>query len=89
VEGVEHHAVVGIAANSCQTSSAVKDRIGAISFTTDCRMCHRALWAERRARTAGLGGVEAILEDVEIEPPRSSEAEVLQGLHDAVEFVAA
>ena len=33
----------------CHTSSAVKDRIGAINFTKAWVICHSALWAERRA----------------------------------------
>jgi hypothetical protein len=73
---------------SCQISSAVKDRIGAIRRTTDCRMCHRALWAERRAADLA-GGVEAVLEDVQIHGAQIFGGEVLQGLHDAVELEAA
>ena len=75
-------------AASCHISSAVKARIGAISRVSVCTMCHSALCAERRAREFVRRGVEAVLEDVEVEGAEILGAEALQRLHHLVELEA-
>jgi hypothetical protein len=70
-----------------QASSAVKLRNGAIQRSMACVICHRAVWALRRASEAGPAGVQAVLQDVEVEGAQVLAAIDLQLGHDRVELV--
>src|SRR5882672_8733479 len=69
-----------------QISSEVKTRIGAMRRTKALDFPDRGL---RRAAGFAFGrlGVEAIFQDVEIEGAQVHDAEVVDGVVDAVEFV--
>ena len=86
--GAASRCLPGPCRGSSQISSAVKERIGAISApaTAGCATGRSGPSGRRRV---GGGGVEAVLEHVEVgTAPRSSGGEVLQRLDDAVELEA-
>ena len=72
---------------SLQASSAVKERIGAISFSNSSRIYASTVWAERRARESARRGVKAILQYVEIKTAQLLRAIELQLPHDLMELV--
>jgi hypothetical protein len=71
---------------TCQISSAVKLRIGAISRVTALRDVPECALGRTPCERTCCGGVEPVLEDVEIEGRRGLRSRRSAALHDLVEL---